>query len=38
MFAYGTTIEESLTWGIAQRMVVQRLLEQLGLQPDQVEA
>ena len=37
-FTYGTTIGETLTWGIAQRMVVQRLLEQLGLQPDQVEA
>ena len=37
-FTYGTTIEATLTWGIAQRMVVQRLLEQLGLQPDQVEA
>ncbi len=35
-FTYGTTIEESLTWGIAQRMVVQRLLEQIGLQPDGV--
>ena len=34
-FTYGTTIEATLTWGIAQRMVVQRLLEQLGLQPDQ---
>lgn len=33
-FTYGTTIEESLTWGIAQRMVVQRLLEQIGLQPE----
>lgn len=30
-FTYGTTIEATLTWGIAQRMVVQRLLEQLGL-------
>lgn len=37
-FTYGTTIEATLTWGIAQRMVVQRLLEQLGLQPDRVEA
>ena len=36
-FTYGTTIEATLTWGIAQRMVVQRLLEQLGLQPDRVE-
>ena len=35
-FTYGTTIEATLTWGIAQRMVVQRLLEQLGLQPDRV--
>lgn len=35
-FTYGTTIEESLTWGIAQRMVVQRLLEQIGLQPELV--
>ena len=33
-FTYGTTIEESLTMGIAQRMVVQRLLEQIGLQPE----
>lgn len=30
-FTYGATIEATLTWGIAQRMVVQRLLEQLGL-------
>ncbi len=30
-FTYGTTIEATLTWGIAQRMVVQRLLEQMGL-------
>ena len=30
-FTYGTTIEATLSWGIAQRMVVQRLLEQLGL-------
>ena len=30
-FTFGTTIEATLTWGIAQRMVVQRLLEQLGL-------
>ena len=37
-FTYGTTIEATLTWGIAQRMVVQRLLEQLGLQPDRMEA
>ena len=35
-FTYGATIEATLTWGIAQRMVVQRLLEQLGLQPDRV--
>lgn len=35
-FTYGTTIEESLTWGIAQRMVVQRLLEQIGLRPERV--
>ncbi len=35
-FTYGTTIEESLTWGIAQRMVVQRLLEQIGLQTGRV--
>jgi len=35
-FTYGTTIEATLTWGIAQRMVVQRLLEQIGLQPDGV--
>jgi len=33
-FTYGTTIEATLTWGIAQRMVVQRLLEQIGLSPD----
>ena len=33
-FTYGTTIEESLTMGIAQRMVVQRLLEQIGLQTE----
>ncbi len=33
-FAYGDVIEATLTWGIAQRMVVQRLLEQMGLQPD----
>lgn len=32
-FTYGTTMEESLTMGIAQRLFVQRLLEQLGLQP-----
>ena len=36
-FTYGTTIEATLTWGIAQRMVVQRLLEQIGLQPDRAE-
>lgn len=32
-FAYGDVLEASLTWGIAQRMVVQRLLEQMGLHP-----
>ena len=37
-FTYGTTIEATLTWGIAQRMVVQRLLEQVGLQPDTISS
>jgi AraC-like DNA-binding protein len=36
-FAYGDVIEATLTWGIAQRMVVQRLLEQMGLQPDNIK-
>ncbi len=35
-FTDGTTIEGTLTWGIAQRMVVQRLLEQMGLRPEDV--
>jgi AraC-like DNA-binding protein len=33
-FSYGAVIEGRLTWGIPQRFVVQRLMEQMGIRPD----
>ena len=35
-FTYGGVIEAMLSWGIPQRMVVQRLLEQMGIRPDEL--
>jgi AraC-like DNA-binding protein len=34
VFSYGAVIEGRLTWGIPQRFVVQRLMEQMGIRPD----